>query len=162
ATPDLAARLERPEGTQERAPARHSRLARQQLADHDAVAAEALAGGGGAGGRPGGGGGPRAGGAAGPRGGGGGPRPAPGGRRARRSVSGFRSARRPAVPSPVTSPRATSAHSASSAAAGRRPVARAMSARNEAPRRSRCSNTARASDGRSRGTSACPGPRSQE
>src|SRR5262249_28219837 len=43
-TPDLTPGLERAEGTQERAPAWHSRLAREQLADDDAVAAETLAG----------------------------------------------------------------------------------------------------------------------
>src|SRR5207253_387310 len=52
-------------------------------------------------------------------------------RRGRRSLSGLRSMRKPAVPSPVTRPRATSVQRASSAAAGRRPVARAMSARKE-------------------------------
>ena len=64
------------------------------------------------------------------------PRP-PGIPRKRRSgllrSSRVRSIRSPANPSPATNPRATSSQRASSAAEGKRPVARAISAKKEAP-----------------------------
>ena len=57
------------------------------------------------------------------------PRPSP-----RRRLGSIR-ARRLSKPSPVTSPAATSSHNASSTSLARRPVARARSAKNDAPRR---------------------------
>ncbi len=75
-------------------------------------------------------------------------------RRGWRFSSGSSRVRRPAMPSPVTSPEATSSHSASSTSLGRRRMPRAMSARKEAPRARRNSNACEAVAERSVGCSS--------